>query len=190
MNKTKDLTKKSSDFEEVAMPHLDTVYRAAIAMCSDIETAEDLTQSTMLKAFERFDTFSKGTNCKAWLLSILRNKWIDMIRHKNIRGQVLPLDENIVADRKPEDEIKYSNCEDLLENFSDEQVIEVLKSLPAEQRFTLFLVDVEQLNHQEAAEIMNIAVGTVKSRTSRARTILKKRLFSHAKKMGFTGGKR
>ena len=177
-------------FEEIAMPHLDTVYRVAVAMCGDRDDAEDLAQVTFLKAFERFESFEKDTNCKAWLLTILRNKWIDLIRHRSTVGQPLQLDENMIISQEQNDEIKYSNCEDLLANFSDEQIIRALRDLPDEQRLTLFLIDVEQLGQEEVAEIMDMPVGTVKSRTSRARAILRTKLFSHAKKMGFTGDQR
>ena len=112
------------------------------------------------------------------------------MRLRNTVGQVLQIDESIIAGREQNDEIKYSNCKDLLENFSDEQIIKALKSLPDQQRFPLFLVDVEQLSHEEVAEIMGVPVGTVKSRTSRARAILRTRLFSHAKEMGFAGGEK
>ncbi len=84
----------------------------------------------------------------------------------------------------------WSDAEDLLENFSDEQVIEALRRLPEDQRLTLFLTDVEQLNQQEVAEITGVPVGTVKSRTSRARSELKSYLLSYAKEMGFTGRNR
>ena len=183
------LKKDTDSFEEIAIPHFDSVYRAAVVLCRNQDAAEDLTQATYLRAFERFDTFRKGTNCKAWLLSIMRNMWIDQVRHQSLAGQVLPLDEGIFADEKQE-EIRYTDSEDLLANFSDEQIIKALKSLPDEQRFALFLCDVEQLSQKEVAEIMNIAVGTVKSRTSRARAALKKRLYAYAKEMGFTGGEK
>lgn len=183
------MKKDIDSFKEIALPHFDSVYRAAVVLCRNREAAEDLTQATFLRAFERFDKFRKGTNCKAWLLSIMRNMWIDQVRHESTIGQVLSLDENIVADEKQE-ETKYTNSEDLLANFSDEQIIKALKSLPEEQRLALFLSDVEQLSQKEVAEIMNIAVGTVKSRTSRAREALKKRLFYYAKEMGFTGGEK
>ena len=81
-------------------------------------------------------------------------------------------------------------CQDLLENFSDEQVVRALKELPDEKRLTLFLIDVEQLSQEEVAEIMDVAVGTVKSRTSRARVVLKEKLLSYAKEMGFLGSER
>lgn len=179
-----------SEFEAIAMLHLDAVYRAAVALCGNREEAEDLTQATFLRAFERFDLFRKGTNCKAWLLSILRNKWIDQMRRKNLIGHVLQIDERIVVCQPRNEETHWSNCEDLLENFSDKQVIRALKELPDEQRLTLFLIDVAQLSQEKVAEIMDMAVGTVKSRTSRARAVLKERLLSYAKEMGFCGGER
>ncbi len=84
----------------------------------------------------------------------------------------------------------WSDAKDLLENFSDEQVIDALRRLPEDQRLTLFLVDVEHLSQQEVAEVTGVAVGTVKSRTSRARNELKRCLQSYAKEMGFTGRER
>jgi RNA polymerase sigma-70 factor (ECF subfamily) len=127
--------------------------------------ADDLVQDTLLKAFERFESFQQGTNCKAWLLQILRNIWIDRLRRKKIVGQALPLEEEIIAERSHDNETVWSNAEDLIENFSDEQVI-------------------EQLSQKEVAQITGVAAGTVKSRTSRGRAALKERLTSYAKEMG------
>lgn len=179
-----------AEFESIAMVHLDAVYKAAVALCSDRENAEDLVQVTFLNAFERFKSFKKGTNCKAWLLAILRNKWIDQIRRKSTIAEVSPIEESMAAAQRRNEEISWSNCKDLLENFSDEQVIKALRELPGEQRLTLFLIDVEQLSQEEVAKIMDIPTGTVKSRTSRARARLKIKLFSHAKEMGFITGER
>jgi RNA polymerase sigma-70 factor (ECF subfamily) len=174
-------------FEEIALPHLDTVYRAALAVCGKRQEADDLVQDTFLKAFERFESFQQGTNCRAWLLQIMRNTWIDRLRRKKITGPVLPLEEQIIAERNHEDEIVWSNPEDLIENFSDEQVIKALSELPEDQRLTLFLIDVEQLSQKEVAQITGVATGTVKSRTSRGRAVLKEKLISYAKEMGLLG---
>ncbi len=173
-------------FEKVALPHLDTVYRAAVALCGRRQKADDLVQDTFLKAFERFGSFQPGTNCKAWLLQILRNVWIDQLRRKKIAGQELPLEEQIIAERSHDGEIVWSNAEDLIENFSDEQVIKALSELPEDQRLTLFLIDVEQLSQKDVARITGVATGTVKSRTSRGRAALKERLSFYAKNMGLT----
>jgi RNA polymerase sigma-70 factor, ECF subfamily len=172
-------------FERVALPNLDLVYRAAVALCGRSNEAEDLTQTTFVKALERFDTFEPGTNCKAWLFQILRNVWIDQLRRKKVTGSAVPLDEALAAKEADVQETVWSDAKDLLENFSDEQIIAALRQLPDDQRLTLFLVDVEQLSHREVADITGVAVGTVKSRTSRARRELKNRLMPYAKDMGF-----
>jgi RNA polymerase sigma-70 factor (ECF subfamily) len=172
-------------FEQIALPHLDSVYRAAVAVCGRTVEAEDLAQATFLKAFERFDMFKPGTNCKAWLLQIMRNLWIDRLRHMKIAGTTVPADETLPAAEAAAGATTWSDARDLLENFSDEQVIHALKSLPDDQRLTLYLVDVEQLSQEDVAEITGMAVGTVKSRTSRARNELKNRLTAYAREMGF-----
>lgn len=180
----------SESFEEIAMPHLDAVYRAAVTICGRQSVAEDLVQDTFTKAFERFELFEKGTNCKAWLLQILRNTWIDRLRHQKVTGLTLPLEEEIVASVSEDHETVWSNAEDLLENFSDEQIIKALSELPEDQRLTLFLTDVENLSQKDVAQITGVAVGTVKSRASRARAELKNKLSSYAKQMGLIGGEK
>ena len=181
---------RGESFEEIALPHLNAVYRAAVAICGHHKDADDLVQDTFLKAFERFELFEKGTNCKAWLLQILRNTWIDRLRRRKIAGLTLPLDEEIVAATSKDCETKWSNAEDLIENFSDEQIIKALSKLPEDQRLTLFLTDVEQLSQKEVARITGVAVGTVKSRASRGRAELKNRLTLYAKQMGLIGGEK
>ena len=179
------------DFEGLAVPHLSSVYRAALVFCGQEAVAQDLAQATFLKALERFGTFREGSNCKAWLFQILRNTWIDELRHRKVTGNPLPLEEALVAGPAKagdEDETTaWPDARDVLEKFSDPQVIKALAELPEPQRLVLFLVDVEQLNHDEAAEICGVAVGTIKSRTSRARATLRGRLWAHAKDLGLLG---
>ncbi|MHC4131272.1 MAG: sigma-70 family RNA polymerase sigma factor [Planctomycetota bacterium] len=175
-----------NEFEDIAMVHMNSVYRAAMALSGHKEMAEDMVQATFLKAFENFSSFTKGTNCKAWLMRILRNIWIDQLRHQKIAGKELPLNEELAAEEK--DETVWSDAQDLLENFSDEEVINALLNLGEDQRLTLYLVDVEGLSQMEAAEIMDITVGTVKSRTSRARDALKRSLSSYARDKRIKGG--
>ena len=173
-------------FERIALPHLGAVYRVALALCGRLEEADDLAQETFLKAFQRFESFEAGTNCKAWLLQILRNMWIDRLRRKKVAGQPLPLNEDIIAEPSRHIETVWSNADDLLQNFSDEQIIRALSGLPEDQRLTLFLIDVEQLSQNEVAQIMDVAAGTVKSRTSRARAAMKERLSLYVKGMRLT----
>ena len=175
-------------FEAIAMPHLESIYRAAVALCGRTAQADDLTQMTFLKAIENFASFTTGTNCKAWLLKILRNAWIDQFR-KSQGQQSQPLQEQYVAAEPEMEETVWSNAWDILDNFSDEQVIQALSQLPDDQRLALFLADVEQLTLEEVAKIMDVPAGTIKSRTSRARAFLRRMLRAHAKKLGLGGRK-
>ncbi len=168
------------------MPYTDAVYRTAFALSGRGETAEDLTQDTFAKALDRFDSFQLGTNCKAWLLRILRNTWIDELRHRKVAGPQVSVDETVLPAPEPAEETVWANAEDVLENFTDEDVIRAMRQLPDEQRLTVFLVDVEQLPHEQVAEIMDVAIGTVKSRSHRARTALRQKLSAHARDLGFS----
>lgn len=177
-------------FDTAALPHLESVYRAAVALCGRRQDADELVQRTFLKAIERFDSFAPGTNCKAWLLRILRNTWFDELRHRRVVGPTVSADDARLAEPDRSGETTWTDARDLLENFSDEQVIKALNELPDDQRLTLYLVDVEELSHEEAAGVLDVAVGTVKSRTSRARAALKERLEAHARDRGFIGRER
>jgi len=177
----------ASYFEKTALPHMDAVFRASLAMCEQRSLAEDLVQTTYLKALQRFDSFRPGTNCKAWLMRILHNMWIDRMRHRKVVGPTVPVDEGRIAEPDQSERTRWSDPTDLLENFSDEQVIRALAELSEEQRLTLYLVDVEQLSQEEVAEITSVAVGTVKSRASRGRAALRDKLEEHAKDMGIVG---
>ena len=177
----------TADFEKIALPHLKAVYRAAYALCGQVNRSEDLVQTTFLKAFERFGSYRPGSNCRAWLLRILRNTWIDQLRHRKVVGPTVSVEETLLAQPDAPQETKWSNAEDILENFSDAQVIRALARLPEDQRLTLYLTDVEELSQDEIAQITGVAVGTVKSRASRARRMLKDVLEEHARELGLTG---
>ena len=178
---------RNKRFDQVVMPYLNAVYRAAVVLSGRGSQAEDLTQTTMLKALEALGSFAEGTNCKAWLLRILRNVWIDVLRRRKTAGTAVPIDEVSVAAPEEPPVTQWTDARDLLENFSDEDVIKALAELPFDQRLALYLVDVEQLDHRDVGEIMGVPVGTIKSRTSRARAFLKERLQAKAKDLGFTG---
>jgi len=177
----------SSDFEKTAMPYLDNVFRTAFVLCGRREDAEDLTQATFLKAFGQFPSYRPGTNCKAWLMRILRNSWIDRLRHRKVVGPELQVERLPLAAPESDKETHWTNAEDILESFADEQIIDALHELPEAQRLVIFLVDVEQTPVDEVAEILDIAPGTVKSRASRGRAKLKVLLRSHAADLGFDG---
>lgn len=174
-----------SDFEQVALPHMNCVFRAAYALCGREQVAEDLVQTTFLKSLEKFESFKPGSNCKAWLLSILRHTWIDELRKKKFSAHQLGQSDELVEAHEPQAELPNAN--NPLEAFSDQAVIRALGQLPEEQRLTLYLVDVEEMSYQEVAQIMAVPLGTVKSRSSHARAALREKLDAYARNMGFAG---
>jgi RNA polymerase sigma-70 factor (ECF subfamily) len=174
-----------ADFEKLALPHLDAVYRTAMAICGQRDRADDLLQATFAKALAGFASYEEGTNCKAWLLQILRRTWLDELRHERVVGPTVAVDTLPLPAEDNEEEPVWADPVAILESFSDEQVIAALMELPDDQRMSMFLTEVAGLSGDEAAEIMAVPVGTIKSRTCRARAALRKTLAAHAKDMGF-----
>ena len=177
--------------EAEALPYMDLLYAVARRMVGDDARAEDLVQETYLRAIRSSHQYTPGTNCKAWLLGILRNTWIDWLRHQKLAGIEADIDEmDLPAPPQPPHPASgpgqtAPDPRELLEAFSDERIIRALRQLPPDHRLTLFLLDVEQLTYAETAEIMGIPPGTAKSRASQARAMLRDRLREHAKDLGF-----
>ena len=143
--------------------------------------ADDLAQETLVKAYRSIATFDVSTHAAAWLTAILRNTRIDRARARQREAKDVSLDSHPldVQDRRSvTGEIDYAHTAVMLEQLSDEQIIEALRSLPEDIRWTLLLVDVEQLNHAEAATVMGVPVGTVKSRAFRGHQMLRERLLA------------
>jgi len=156
------------------------VLRTAGFLAGNHAAAEDLAQETLVKAFKSMAQFDVTSNAKAWLSAILRNTWIDNLRAAGKRT-ALSLDDSAIdipETRLPETTPNVADPAALLEQFSDAQMITALRTLPEEIRWTLMLVDVESLDHAQAAQILNIPEGTVKSRAHRGRQMLRERLTS------------
>jgi RNA polymerase sigma-70 factor (ECF subfamily) len=181
-------------FYDLLWPHVQAVLRTALILCGgDTVEAEDLAQDTMLKAYKAIDRFAPGTNAKAWLLAILRNARVDRLRSAaSAAGQLslesLPREpeEPPVAD-EPDREALAENPQLVLEEFADRQVIDALQALPEEIRWTLLLVDVSGFDHQDAARVLEVPVGTIKSRAHRGRATLRGVLLPVARQNGVAG---
>lgn len=145
-------------------------------MCAQPSLADDLVQSAYLKAWERFDQFQAGSNCRAWLITILRNTWVDHVRQQVRAGPSAgePI-EQLPAKQSP-DPPDWRDTDRTVEQFDNVQLAAAVRDLPEEFRLALFLVDIEDFSHQEAAEVLGVPVGTVKSRASRARRMILDRL--------------
>lgn len=185
---------QSKMFEQVAMPHIGAVYNFAMSLTRNPGNAEDLAQDTFLNAFRRFQSFSVGTNCKAWLFKICKNLFIDGYRERRRRPQHQEIDTADPAGHDPQGDVmalenrEIENEEIFLDLFGDE-INRFLQELPEDFRHALVMCDVEGLTYQEIAESMDTPIGTVRSRISRARGILRERLEEYAADLGYLKSK-
>lgn len=180
-------------FYRLVWPHRATVLRTAQLLLRGGTEADDLAQETLIKAFRAMDQFEEGTDVRAWLMTILRRTRIDRLRASARQAGQVSLDAltSEPADERDDPaghgEAEWHDAEAMLQAFSDEQVIQALRQLPEEIRWTLLLVDVERLDQQEAAAILEVPVGTVKSRAHRGRAMLREKLLPKAREMRLTG---
>lgn len=183
-----DEKQRQEFFKQTALPHLNAVYDSALRLAGNEADAEDLAQTTFLKAFRFIEKFREGTDCKAWLLTILKNTFINQYR-KRTRGPVtIELDEEKfpgVKDRPSlTTTIESATGESELMGMLDEEVEEALGSIGEESRKIVLLSDVDGFSYKEIAEIMGCPVGTVRSRLSRARRALRALLHRYALQRG------
>ena len=176
-------------FKAEAFPHLPALLRTARLMARHEQQAEDLVQETMLRALKHVNTYQPGTNMKAWLMTIMRRAHIDLHRMDARRIAPASLDAMPVepADRSTGSDADeaWAEPEDLLERFDDEDIEAALRELPEPMRWVLLLVDVNQSSVAEAAEVLGVAEGTIKSRASRAREKLRTLLLPVAQERGW-----
>lgn len=175
---------RRTEFENEALPHLDTVYRVALRLSENEAHAEDLTQETMLKAYRSWHQYRSGTNARAWLLTILRHTFIN--EYRKARRVVREIDISEIEPYTVFRDVQEADPEGrFFDQIVDDQIIEAIEALPDEFRETLILSDVEGLPYAEIAEITEVPVGTVKSRLFRARQALQKELYAYAVEMGY-----
>jgi len=183
------LKQKRKDFEAEALEHLDAAYKTAYHLTRDPVGAEDLVQETYLRAFRFWDQYEKGTNCRAWLLRILRNTFINQYRKRKAqpaRVDYTELDRyydqlvDAATVPKPKDP-----SEELFSNLIDEEIVEAIEQLPEEFRQVVILSDLQDLSYKEIAEVLDCPVGTVRSRLNRGRKLLQGLLYEFAQKSGF-----
>ena len=174
-------------FEDEALPHLDSLYTMAIRLARNPDDANDLLQETVLRAYRFFHQFESGTNCRAWMFTILFNNFRNGYRKSSREQPAASADE---FDRKVESQSMLtdpaaSNPEAMLSGQRMEGEVEsALGGLPAEFREAILLVDVEELSYHEVSGVLDIPIGTVKSRVSRGRAMLRDTLTSFAKERG------
>ena len=169
-------------FEEDALALSDQVYRVARHLASSREDADELMQETYARAFRSWRSFTPGTNMRAWLLRILTNLNIDRGRRQQRAPQMQPLEANdyFLYDKLAENGDGISDEEQVVERLSQDDIVTALSTVPHDFRDVLVLVDLGDFSYADAAQILDIPVGTVMSRLHRGRRILKRELAESA----------
>ena len=184
---TKDEVQKQEDFEEEIIPHLDAMYNFALRLTSDPNDAEDLVQDTIVKAYRFFSSYEKGTNAKAWLFRILKNSYINNYRKQSKQPNQVDYDEvssfyeTIRADRTDTSDLEDRMFRELI----DDDISNALEELPEDFRTVVLLCDVEGFTYEEIANMLDVPIGTIRSRLHRGRNLLKAQLMDYAEERGY-----
>ncbi|NOZ78711.1 MAG: sigma-70 family RNA polymerase sigma factor [Acidobacteria bacterium] len=185
MNGRDQQTKWNPEASE--LPYRDQLYKSALRMTRSVDDAEDLLQETYLKAFKNYESFSEGTNLKAWLFRIMKNTFINIYRRKKVQPYQVNLDdvreglESTLLERIPAGNPE----EEYLGSEMDLEVREALLALPHDYKMVVLLTDLAGFSYKEAAEILSIPVGTVMSRLYRGRRMLERALLNFGKKNNY-----
>ncbi len=181
----------TEDFEAGVLAQLDSLYRTALRLTHNQQEAEDLVQETMLKAFRFADSYQRGTNLRAWLFHILNTSAINRFRKQSTHPVTTSLPEgedfylyNRIRDMTGQ-ELSAAAEDEVLSQYLDEDVYRALNNLPLNFRMPVILADIEGLSYKEIAEALQIPIGTVMSRISRARRQLQQSLWEYAKEKGY-----
>jgi len=164
-----------SEFEAEALPHVQELFRTAIRLLPDHAEATDAVQETCLVAWRMFDRYERGTNCRAWLFRVLLN----VIRHQRRKRAKW-----LIGTNEEPREFEWVAHQPVHDNLTDEAILAALDRLSVQFRAVLVLVDVEERSYKEASEILDVPLGTVMSRVSRARALLRGQLANVARTYG------
>lgn len=183
-----DERKKQQDFRDEILPHLDALYNFALHLTNDHDDAEDLVQDTMVKAFRFFSSYEKGTNAKAWLYRILKNSFIN--RYRKVSKQPTQVDFDEVAAFYETIRSEQSETTDMQElmyrELMGDEITIALEKLPEDFRTVVILCDIDGFTYEEIANMLDVPIGTIRSRLHRGRSLLKTLLVDYASARGFS----
>lgn len=175
-------------FEQEVMPHIHTLFGAALRLTRSSSEAEDLVQETYLKAFRSFAQFEVGTNCKAWLFRILTNTFINKYRRKVKEREILDSEFRGNGENSGDTAEHFGKGHtpesDLADRFLSDEVLKALERVPIDFRLVVVLSDIYGYSYKEIAKRVDIPIGTVMSRLFRGRRLLQDQLFDYAVKEG------
>lgn len=180
-------------FEDEALPWLDAVYRFSLRLTGNEAEADDLTQETYLRAYRHWDTYTRGTSCRSWLFTICRNAFLRGRERRDRRMESFESELDVaveaIASAEVLAEIRNEDPERrFFDSFIDAEVDAAVTRLPDEFRQAVVLSDLEGLSYAEVAEVLEVPVGTVKSRLYRGRRLLAAALRDYATEMGYIRG--
>jgi RNA polymerase sigma-70 factor (ECF subfamily) len=155
-------------FEVEALPHAERLFRHAMWLERNRAEAEDLVQETLMHALQSFHRYRPGSNCRAWLMTILHHRRTDRLRAKDRLTFVSDV-ENQIAETVP-------SVPAVPEHLTDEDVLSALNTIPDRYQHVILLCDIEELTYKEAADALSIPIGTVMSRLHRGRAELAEQL--------------
>jgi RNA polymerase sigma-70 factor (ECF subfamily) len=178
---------KNQIFNQEFLPLIHSMYNFGYRLTLDSDDAKDLVQDTYLKAYRFLDSFQKGTNAKAWLFRILKNSFINDYRKKSKEPGKVDYQEveayynSDEVDRQITPDLRVDSLKDMI----GDEISNALNSLEVDFRTVIILCDLEGFKYEEMAKILDIPIGTVRSRLHRARQLLKEKLSSYARSMGY-----
>ena len=189
MKQELDKIEKDLIFEKEFLPHIDSLYNFAIFLENNEEIAKDLLQETYLRAYKFINYYEKGTNAKAWLIRILKNTFINEYRRRSKLPTQIDFEETYQqADEDEAGEGTTQNVDlrhEIYNNLVGDEITKAVNALPVDYRLIILLCDVEGFKYDEIAKIIDVPIGTVRSRLHRARNMLKEKLKDYAAKRGY-----
>jgi RNA polymerase sigma-70 factor (ECF subfamily) len=182
-----DFVRDDELFEREMIPHLKSLYHFALRLSGNEDDANDLVQDTYLKAYRFLGSYERGSNAKAWLFRILKNSFIN--NYRKVSKEPSKIDYEEAENFLNTGKASYSDSIDLREKMFrgliGDEVSTALNALPVDFRAVIILCDVEEFTYEEIAQIIDIPIGTVRSRLHRARKMLREMLLEYAVSLGY-----
>ena len=175
-------------FEVEALPHMDALHRTALRMTKNTADADDLVQEAYVKAYRFWNKFEAGTNCRAWLFRIMTNIFINEYRSKSrspVSVNVDEIDDSFLYGQLSSGRQVENPEEEFMAKILDADARKAIEDLPEDFRLVVGLSFIEGFSYQEIADIMDLQLGTVKSRLHRGRKLLQKALYEYAINNGY-----
>ncbi|MFK7904841.1 MAG: sigma-70 family RNA polymerase sigma factor [Chitinophagales bacterium] len=183
----RSLAESNRIFQTEFMSHAEALYNFGYHLTFNESDAKDLVQETFLKAYRFINSYIEGTNAKAWLFKIMKNAFINDYRKKSKRPMKVDYEEVVTYQNSDSGSyVQYIDLRhEIFQGMLGDEVAHALNTLPVDFKTVVLLCDIEGFTYEEMSKIIDIPIGTVRSRLHRARNMLKDALKEYAKQMGY-----